>query len=52
MDHNLARETLDSMVVFDNENITVVNKAAGFSVQGGPVPSMNLFSLMAARFKK
>ena len=52
MDHNLARETLDSMVVFDNENITVVNKTAGFSVQGGPVPSMNLFSLMAARFKK
>ena len=52
MDHNLARETLDSMVIFDNENITVVNKTAGFSVQGGPVPSMNLFSLMAARFKK
>jgi 23S rRNA-/tRNA-specific pseudouridylate synthase len=40
------------MLVFDNENITVVNKPAGYSVQGGEDPRKNLFSLMAARFKK
>ena len=52
MDFDFAKNTLDSMLVFDNENITVVNKPAGYSVQGGPDPYFNLFSLMAARFRK
>jgi 23S rRNA-/tRNA-specific pseudouridylate synthase len=40
------------MTVFDNHNITVLNKLPGYSVQGGPDPNRNLFSLMASRFKK
>jgi 23S rRNA-/tRNA-specific pseudouridylate synthase len=40
------------MTIFDNPNITVLNKSAGYSVQGGPDPHHNLFSLMASRYKK
>lgn len=40
------------MIIFDNENLTVLNKKAAYSVQGGPDPHFNLFSLMASRFKK
>ena len=29
-----------------------MNKPPGFSVQGGPEPTKNLFSLMAARYRK
>ena len=43
---------MDSMMVFDNENVSVVNKEVGFSVQGGSDVTKNLFSLMAARYRK
>ncbi len=52
MDFNLAKSKLDDMLIFDNENITIVNKPPGYSVQGGPDPEKNLFSLMAARYRK
>jgi len=48
----MVKTVLDSMTVFDNPNITVLNKLPGYSVQGGPEPQYNLFSLMASRYKK
>ena len=47
-----AERILNKMIIFDNENITIVNKSNGFSVQGGTDPKTNLFSLMSSRFKK
>ncbi len=52
MDFDKSKKTLDDMLVFDNENVTIVNKPIGYSVQGGPDPTHNLFSLMAARYRK
>jgi 23S rRNA-/tRNA-specific pseudouridylate synthase len=43
---------LKEMIIFDNPNITVLNKLGGYSVQGGSDPNFNLFSLMASRYKK
>jgi hypothetical protein len=40
------------MTLFDNENITILNKKNGYSVQGGPHYLTNLFSLMCCRYKK
>jgi 23S rRNA-/tRNA-specific pseudouridylate synthase len=39
-------------MIFDNKNITVLNKPPNFSVQGGDNIDRNLFSLMAARYKR
>ncbi len=39
-------------MIFDNKNITVLNKPPGYSVQGGEDMKMNLFTLMAARYQK
>ena len=52
MDYSYAKSILDPMIVFNNENITVINKRPGFTVQGGADIKQNLFSLMAARFRK
>lgn len=40
------------MMIFDNKNVTILNKSGGFSVQGGKYPEKNLYSLMAARYTK
>jgi hypothetical protein len=52
MDFDYAKEALEGMTVFDNENLSIINKVIGYSVQGGADPRLNLFSLMAARFRK
>lgn len=52
MDFNVAKNKLDDMLIFDNENISIVNKPPGYSVQGGSDPEYNMFSLMAARYRK
>lgn len=39
-------------MIFDNKNITVLNKPSGYSVQGGYHLKQNLFTLMAVRYKK
>lgn len=40
------------MIIFDNQNITILNKLPGYSVQGDSDPHHNVFSLMASRYKK
>lgn len=40
------------MIIFDNPNITILNKLPGYSVQGDSDPHHNIFSLMASRYKK
>ena len=52
LDMNQAKKTLDQMTIFDNENVSVLNKPSGYSVQGGHNLNKNIFSLMAARFRK
>ena len=52
MDPAKVEKTLQEMTIFDNPNISILNKSAGYAVQGGPDPHYNLFSLMASRFKK
>lgn len=47
-----AKERLDELVIFDNKNITVLNKPSNYSVQGGDDFDKNLFSLMAARYQR
>jgi 23S rRNA-/tRNA-specific pseudouridylate synthase len=40
------------MIIFDNENLAVLNKRNGYSVQGGLNPKFNLYSLMSSKYKK
>lgn len=40
------------MIIFDNENMTILNKKNGYSVQGGINPKFNLYSLMCSKYKK
>lgn len=47
-----AKRKIDELVIFDNKNITILNKPAGYSVQGGDDYEKNMFSLMAARYKR
>jgi len=50
--YEYAKGKLDGMTIFDNKNITILNKPASYSVQGGDEIDRNLFSLMSARYKK
>lgn len=52
MTYESAKEKLNELVIFDNKNITILNKPPGYSVQGGDDYEKNLFSLMAARYKR
>ena len=52
MDAKEVDDKFNEMVIFDNKNISVLNKPHNYSVQGGSNHSFNLFSLMASRFKK
>jgi len=52
IDFNYAKDILDKITIFDNKNITILNKPPLFSVQGGEDVMKNIFSLMAARYKK
>jgi len=40
------------MTIFDNQNVTVVNKMPGYSLQGDADPNHNMFSLKARRHRK
>ena len=35
IDYQTAKKTLDDMIIYDNKNITILNKTDGYSVQGG-----------------
>lgn len=52
LDEEKVEEKIESMTVFDNQNITILNKLPGYSVQGDTDPHCNMFSLMASRYKK
>jgi 23S rRNA-/tRNA-specific pseudouridylate synthase len=52
MDEGKVEEKLRRMIIFDNHNITILNKLPGYSVQGDADPHHNLFSLMASKYKK
>jgi 23S rRNA-/tRNA-specific pseudouridylate synthase len=52
IDFDYAKDFLDKITIFDNKNITILNKPPQFSVQGGEDVMKNIFSLMAARYKK
>jgi 23S rRNA-/tRNA-specific pseudouridylate synthase len=52
MDEAKVEEKLNNMTIFDNQNITILNKLPGYSVQGDSDPHHNMFSLMASRYKK
>lgn len=52
MDDAEVNSALDRMIIFDNPNIAIINKLAGYSVQGDADTHHNLFSLMASRYKK
>ena len=40
------------MIIYENKHLTILNKEAGYSVQGGQDPHFNLFSLMAAKYQR
>lgn len=46
------RKVIQKMTIFDNKNILVINKPAGYSIQGGDELETNLFSLLALRYKR
>ncbi len=52
MNYESAKKKIDELVIFDNRNITILNKPSNYSVQGGDDYEKNLFSLMAARYKR
>jgi 23S rRNA-/tRNA-specific pseudouridylate synthase len=47
-----AKKLLEKFMIFDNKNLTILNKPAGYSVQGGDDYDKNLFSIMAAKYKR
>jgi 23S rRNA-/tRNA-specific pseudouridylate synthase len=52
MDEAEVELKIKEMTIFDNQNVTVLNKLPGYSVQGDADPNHNMFSLMASRYKK
>ena len=52
LSESMSRKILEPLLIYENENIAVINKSAGFTVQGGTDPLKNIFTLMASRYKK
>ncbi len=52
MEDKIVEQKMNEMLIFDNQNISILNKLPGYSVQGDSDPHHNIFSLMASRYKK